>query len=829
MGAVLAVLIVGYLGSPFFVWAPVLWLLAYGFGMPMVGLVVLAGVLLLFLLPPLRQHTVSRLLMRVLAPAMPKISKTERTALDAGVVWAEAELFSGRPDFRKLMQEPYGQLNSEEKQFLDTTVQELCEKLDDWKIWNSREIPAEALDYINRKGFLGMIIPKKHGGLEFSALGHGDVIAKVATRSAAASITVMVPNSLGPAELLNHYGTEKQKADMLPKLARGELIPCFGLTEPLAGSDAGSITSSGVLFRTPEGKVKIRLNWQKRWITLAAISDVIGLAFRLRDPDNLLGKGEDVGITTALIPSETPGVVIGRRHDPLGVPFYNCPTDGHDVVVDAEESIIGGLANAGRGWEMLMDSLSAGRGISLPSQSAGGLKHLTRVTSAHASIRKQFGVPIGKFEGIEEPLAEIAASAYWVDALRRYILAAVDRGVKPPVVTAIAKYYTTEAYRRCVNHAMDIMGGAGISMGPKNLIAGGYIGAPIAVTVEGANIMTRTLIIFGQGALRAHPFVYKQVKAIEADDLKGFDRALWSHIGHVVRNMFRTVVLDLTRGWVAGRGTGGAIGRDFQRLAWVSARFALFADIAMAFLGGSLKMKEKLTGRYADILSWMMIATSTLRRWEAEGRRTEDLPFVRYSIEQSMLQIQRAFEGILANFEAPMLGPVGPLVAWVFRVPLRFLYSLNSVGAGPSDRITHEIADLVQQDTEQRDRMTDGIYLTRDTTQQIGLLEMAFKTVKRAEPLEKKIQRAMRKKIVAKKKRLADALPEVLEKGVLTKAEADIVELAERLRWEAIQVDDFSQDEYVKRNSFRSAHRDLQLVAGEPTMGPSTNVNPRPT
>ena len=788
----LAVILLGFNGAPYLLWAIVLAVALAGFGAPLVVLGVFVALSLVFIITPIRRALVSTIVMRVLAGIMPKISETERTALEAGVVWAEADLFSGKPDFDKLMAEPYAKLTDEEQAFMDGPVEELCRLLDDWKIWNTRELPDDAFKYIKDKGFLGMIIPKEYGGLGFSAMAHSEVIQKVASKSIAGCITIMVPNSLGPAELLLHYGTEEQRKKYLPRLANGQEIPCFGLTEPQAGSDAGAIESEGILFKGDDGQIYIRLNWNKRWITLAAISTIIGLAFKLRDPDNLLGRGEDLGITCALIPSDTKGVVLGMRHDPLNVPFYNCPTQGHDVVVNAADAIIGGLDNAGKGWPMLMESLAAGRGISLPSQSVGGLKLLTRVTSAHSLIRKQFGVPIGKFEGVEEPLARISGMTYTFDAMRRYVQGALDKGIKPPVITAIAKYQSTEAYRRSVNDAMDVIGGAGISMGPRNVVAAGYIGAPIGITVEGANILTRTLIIFGQGALRAHPYAFKEVDSIGKGDLKGFDLAFWSHVRHIVRNTFRSVVLSVTRGLVGNSGYGGEMAPYFRRLSWASASFAITADMAMGLLGGSLKFKEKITGRFADILSWMFLATSVLRRYEAEGKRAQDLPFVKYSLEYAFQQIQKGFEDIYSNMDVPVLG-------WFFKVPLRGWARFNRIDRDITDKHTHQMAAAILQPGDVRDNLTQGVYLPKDGDYQTARLDRAMEMITAAAKIEKKIVKAIRAKTIPKK-RIALVLDEAVAKNVITEEEKKTLVLAEELRWDAIQVDYFSQDEYINRS-----------------------------
>lgn len=801
LGSIVMVLFLGFFGLPLIVWAVALAAVLFGFGAPVWLLGAYALIMAVFNVTPVRRAIVSGPLMKLMAPIMPKISETERTALEAGVVWAEGELFSGKPNFRKLMSEPYPDLTAEEKAFMDGPVERLCEVLDDWEIWESRELPQKAWDIMKKERFLGMIIPKEYGGLGFTALAHSAVIQKLASRSIPATISVMVPNSLGPAELLVHYGTDEQKKRLLPKLATGEEIPCFALTEPGAGSDAGSITSSGDLFKGDDGKLYIKLNWNKRWITLAAISTTLGLAFRLRDPKKLLGKGEDLGITCALIPVTTPGVVVGHRHDPLGVPFYNCPTQGHDVVVAVEQTVVGGVEGCGKGWGMLMDCLTAGRGISLPAQSAGGAKLVTRVVSAHASIRKQFGTPIGKFEGIEEPLARIAGFNYLLEAMRKYTLGALDKGVKPAVVTAIAKYNSTELARKVINDGMDIMGGAGISRGPKNLLAHLYVGTPIGVTVEGANIMTRTLIVFGQGALRAHPYAFREVRAIEKGDLNEFDSAFWGHIGHVVRNMSRAILLSFSRGLLAPSPFSGSTARYYRKLSWTSATFAIMSDIAMGSLGGDLKFREKITGRFADILSWMYIGTAVLRRYEAEGRRKDDLPFVHFALNHALYEIQKSFDGIFANIGVPFLG-------WFFSGPIRMWSNLNALAGEHNDEHTHKIASKILSAGELRIRHTEGIFVPKNSTEQLGLLEEAFNVVKRAEAADRKIRKAIKEKTIAKLKGAA-AVQAALEKNVISKTEFDDLTKADELRWKAIQVDDFSQEEYMghkARGSVRLVH-----------------------
>ena len=803
--SILVLLLLGFFAAPLIIWGLFGLILLCGFGASGTVLVVFSAVIIIFLITPLRAALISNGVMKLMKKlgVVPKISATERTALEAGVVWIEKDLFSGKPDFEKIMAEPYGKLTAEEAAFMNGPVEELCKLCNPWKIWKNKEIPKDVMNFLNDKGFFGMIIPKEYGGLGFTAMAHSEVVMKVASRSLPVSITVMVPNSLGPAELLIHYGTDQQKKHWLPRLARGQEIPCFGLTEPQAGSDAGSITSSGVVFKNAEGKLCIRINWNKRWITLASISTVLGLAFRLRDPDKLLGTTEDLGITCALIPSNTPGVVIGRRHDPLTVPFHNCPTQGKDVEVVLEDAVVGGLAGVGLGWSMLMESLAAGRGVSLPAQSTGGAKLAFRTASSHALVRKQFGVSIGKFEGIEEPLARIGGTTYGLEAVRRFTLGALDKGLKPPVVTAMIKYQATEMGRRVVNDAMDIMGGAGISLGHRNLIAEGYMATPIGITVEGANIMTRTLIVFGQGALRCHPFAFDEVAAIEAGNVKQFDRAFWGHIGHVVRNLCRSILLSLTRGYLASvpANVHPKIRIHYRRLTWASATFAILADIAMGSLGGQLKSKEKITGRFADIFSNMYMATCALRRFKEDGQPEEDLPYLQFFLKHSMVEIQKGFDGLFDNLKIPLL-------RWFFKGVLGAWSRINSMGSQATDGWSHLISQSMMTAGPQRDRLTGGIYWVSEATHgieqvksraaaddQTARLEHAFIIVTKAEAAEKKIRQAIKAGSIPKKKGPA-SWSDALAKKIISEDEFRLLSEADKVRYDAILVDDFSETEY---------------------------------
>lgn len=790
----------GYFGAPFWLWSLVILAAMIGYAVPPIAIVIVLAICLIFIIPPIRKILVTSVIFKAMKALglMPKISATERTALEAGVVWMEVELFSGKPNFKTMLNQPYSKLSAEEQSFMDNEVEQLCLMLNEWTFWKTKEMPKEVFEFIKKKGFLGLVIPKEYGGKGFSHSAHSAIIQKISSHSIGLVIYVMVPNSLGPGELLNHYGTEAQKKKYLPRLAIGDDIPCFGLTEPTAGSDAGNIQAEGILFKK-DGELYIRLNWNKRWITLAAISTLIGLAFRLRDPENFLGKGEDLGITCALIPSNYKGVVVGKRHDPMGVPFHNCPTQGVNVEIKAEEAIIGGLEKAGHGWQMLMECLGTGRGISLPGQAAGGTKMVARVTSAHATIRKQFGVSIGKFEGVEEPLARIAGSAYYVEALRRYVLSALDQRISPPVVTAIAKYNATEIGRQSIIDGMDIMGGAGISMGPRNMLAVTYIGTPIGITVEGANIMTRTLMIFGQGALRAHPYAFKEVDAVEKNDLTAFDQAFWGHIGHIVRNMFRSVVLSVTRARFARRGVSGPAGRYTQKLAWVSASFAIMTDISMGLLGGKLKLKEKLTGRFADILSYMLIAVAVIKRFEEEGRRPEDKMFLDYSMAVVFHKIQDAFDGIFGNMDVFGL-------YWFFKGPLRWWSRLNFLGLAPTDRLTHRVASSLMENPEQRDRLTDGMYIPKDPKEAMARLDLAYKTIKEAEGVERKVRKAVKAKTLKRKSKTL--FEDALNAKVITQPEFNLIQHAESLRYDAIQVDDFTQEEYLPGGPVKSKIED---------------------
>lgn len=787
---VLVLLILGYTGASFLIWTAAIYAALIGFDAPAWLFIAFTAVALIFNLKPARRALVSTPMMKLLDKLnfLPTISETEQTAIEAGNVWVEGELFSGKPDFKRILAESYPGLTEEEQAYLDGPVEEICRMVNDWDVFVKKDFEEEVWEYMRKEKFFGLIIPKKYGGLEFSATAHSVIIAKLASRCGPLATTVMVPNSLGPAELLMNYGTEEQKDYYLPRLADGREMPCFALTEPDAGSDAGGMTSNGVVFKGDDGKLYIRLNWNKRYITLAAISTVIGLAFKLHDPDDLLGKGKNPGITCALVPSDTEGVHLGRRHDPLGVPFYNCPLDGHDVIIPAD-AIIGGPDEAGNGWRMLMESLAVGRGISLPAQGLGGAKMAFRAVGAYAAIRKQFGINIGKFEGIEEPLARIGGYTYLMEAARTYTTGGLDKGAKPAVVTAIAKYNFTELTREIVNDGMDILGGAGISRGPRNILATGYSALPIAITVEGANILTRTLMIFGQGAIRCHPYAFHEINALMDKDAKAFDNYFWQHVGHVVRNGARSFLLSFTRGRLAGSPVSGQAAKYYRKLAWSSASFAFFADIALGSYGGKLKMKEKIAGRYADILSYMYLAAAVLRRYEAEGRLEEDADFFNWAMQYSFYKIQEGFDGILREIKVPAL-------TWVFR--LAGLWSrVNTIGSYPSDDLGHRVAKAMQTPGGQRDRLTKGIYIPEDPEEALGRYEHTLALITETEPLYRKIHAAVKSRELPKKP-VSELAETAVEKGILAQEEADLLLTAEAARNDAVQVDYFTLEEYLK-------------------------------
>jgi len=793
--------------------------------------VVLFLFILFFGIPFLRRAVISSAVLKLFRRVLPQVSATEQEAIDAGTVWWDGELFSGHPNWTKLLAFPKCGLSKEEQAFLDNEVHQLCAMLDDWDITHNRaDLSPEVWQFIKDKGFFGMIIPKEYGGLEFSAQAHSAVVSKVASRSGSASVTVMVPNSLGPAELLLHYGTTEQKDKYLHRLAKGLEVPCFALTGPFAGSDAGAIPDVGVVgygdFQGEKNVLGVRITWEKRYITLAPVATLLGLAFKLYDPEHLLGGEVNRGITLALVPTDTPGVRIGRRHFPLNSAFMNGPTQG-DAVFIPMDYLIGGATRIGQGWRMLMECLAAGRSISLPASSVGGMKLAARTCGAYGRVRKQFKVPIGKFEGVEEPLARIGAHTYMVDAARSFTALAIDLHEKPSVISAIIKYHATERGRIVINDAMDVHGGKGICLGPDNYLGRFYQQMPIGITVEGANILTRTLMIFGQGAIRSHPYVLKEIAATQDQNHKRalvlFDAALFGHLSFALCNAARSFVY----GWTGGRGIPVPHGHEtahyYQQLTRYSAAFALSADVAMAVLGGALKRREKISARLGDVLSLMYLCSATLKRFEDEGRQAEDLPLLDWAMQDALYNIQQALGGVIQNF--PNTAVRGLLSVLIFPVGQRL--------SPPSDHLGHQIATLLMKPGAARDRLSAGMYIPTvrhktstndvagharsphlnpllqageeaneslrelviyDEQDAVGALEAALLSTLACESLQAVVEEARR----AKKLKVLDELLRIAEArdaGIITADQALQLERDYALRRKVIMVDDFAPEQ----------------------------------
>ena len=740
----------------------------------------------------LRMRLVTRPFLKGYLRLLPTMSSTEREALEAGTVWWDGELFTGGPDWNKLMQAKSPALRPDEQAFLDGPCERLCAMLDDWDITHRRgDLPPEVWDYLKSAGFFAMIIPRRYGGLEFSAYGHSCVLAKVASRCAVASSTIAVPNSLGPAELLLHYGTEAQKDHYLPRLARGEDVPCFALTGPRAGSDAASIPDTGIICRgmyQGEEVIGMRLTFSKRYITLAPVATVIGLAFRLFDPDRLMGDKADLGITCALIPRSTPGVTIGRRHLPLDIPFQNGPIQGVDVFVPLD-AIIGGFAMAGQGWRMLVEQLSVGRCISLPSNATGAAKASVFASGAYTRIRRQFNMPVGRFEGVEQVLARMAARTYIMDAARSVTAGAIDGGEKPSVPSAMLKYHVTELGRTVANDAMDVHGGKGICLGPKNYLGRNYQIVPVAITVEGANILTRSLIIFGQGAVRCHPWVLKEMNAARHPDrdqgLRDFDAALFGHVGYALSNAARSLVMALTFARFTAVPVDGATRRYFQHINRYSASFAFAADVAMLALGGYLKKKETLSARLGDVLSMMYLASMVLKHHANQGRPAEDLPLVDWACRSLLYQAQEQLHQFLRNF------PVRWLAAFMRLV----IFPRGLTYFPPDDRTGRQIATLVMTPGGTRDRLCRPLYDRLAPDNPLGLLEEALLLAEPAEALEKRIRVEGVKTGRVTALDLPGQVRQALELGIITAVEAESLRSFDAKVMELVGVDDFAPGE----------------------------------
>ena len=757
--------------------------------------VLIAVVAAPLLLPDLRRQYFTKPLFNWFQKVLPPMSETERDAIDAGTVWWDGELFSGRPDWDKLLAYPKARLTEEEQAFIDGPTEELCAMVSDWEIGQAMDLPPAAWEHIKTHGFFALIIPKEYGGKGFSAYAHSQVAMKLATRSGDLASTVMVPNSLGPAELLLHYGTEEQRNYYLPRLARGDDIPCFALTGPLAGSDAGAMPDTGVICKGEwEGKetLGLRLNWEKRYITLGPVATLLGLAFKAHDPDHLLGDEEDLGISLALIPTDTPGVEIGRRHLPLGAAFMNGPNSGKDVFIPLE-FLIGGQEMLGKGWMMLMNCLSVGRSISLPAVGTGAAKFTSLVTGQYAQVREQFNVPLSAFEGIQEALARIGGNAWLMDSARMLTANAVDLGEKPSVLSAILKYHLTERGRECISHAMDVHGGKGIIMGPNNYLGRNWQGAPIFITVEGANILSRNLMIFGQGAIRCHPFVLKEMALAGREDhdqaLKEFDSLLMQHIGFAVSNAASTLVLNLGVGHFE-KAPGNRLSQGyFRALNRQAAAFALLADLSMMLLGGELKRRERLSARLGDVLSHMYLASAALKRYHDLDSPDHLEPLFAWAMEESLGESERALDELLSNFPNKVLGCLLRVIVFPF----------GRRHTGPSDALDAEVAAVIgrAKGDPTLEELLAGCYRPQSAEDPVGALQHAYDLLGASHPLQKKLHTALKSGQI-RPAAGEHAIDAALHAGVLQPAEAQTLRDAEAARRKVIDVDDFSKEELTQ-------------------------------
>jgi len=743
-----------------------------------------------------RKQYISQPLLTLFQEIMPEMSQTEKEAIDAGTTWFEADLFRGNPDWKKLHNYPQPRLSAEESAFINGPVEQVCKMMDDWHSTHERaDLSPQVWQFLKENKFFAMIIKKQYGGLEFCAYAQSRVLQKLTGVSSSLASTVGVPNSLGPGELLQHYGTKAQQDYYLPRLAVGEEIPCFALTSPEAGSDAGAIPDFGIVCKGDyQGKetLGMKLTWDKRYITLAPVATVLGLAFKLKDPEHLLGEEVELGITCALIPTHIEGVITGRRHFPLNIAFQNGPTQGNEVFVPLD-FIIGGAEMAGQGWRMLVECLSVGRAITLPSNSAGGAKVIALATGAYCRIRRQFKLPIGKMEGIEEPLARIGGNAYLMDAVTSMSTGAIDMGEKPSVISAISKYHLTEKMRSLVQDAMDIHGGKGVCMGPSNYLARAYQGAPIAITVEGANILTRSLIIYGQGAIRCHPYVLAELEAAQDKNqvtaLEDFDHALFGHIGFAISNIVSSFWFSLTGSRILTSPFTDRTRRYYQLMTRFSANLAMLSDIAMLTLGGDLKRKERLSARLGDILSYLYLASASLKRYNDEGRKKEDLPLLQWVLEDCLYNTQQAIDNFISNFP-------NKIISILLRV---IIFPFGTWLTKPSDATDHKVARLLQTPSDTRSRLGQGQYFTREAGNAVGLLEQTLEDILACEPIFEKVCRALDKKLPFYH------LDKVAEQGLainaISEQEAQLLKQAEKGRKAAIDVDDFDASYLASDNS----------------------------
>lgn len=765
---------------------------------------IVAAVLLLPLnLGFVRKALLTKPILATYRKIMPEMSQTEKDAIDAGTVWWDGEIFRGSPNWKTLHNIPAPRLSAEEQAFLDGPCEEVCAMMNDWEATHeTADMSDEVWQYLREHKFFAMIIKKEYGGLEFSAYAQSRVLQKLAGVSTVLASTVGVPNSLGPGELLQHYGTQEQKDHYLPRLATGEEIPCFALTSPEAGSDAGAIPDSGVVCKgefNGEEVIGIKLNFNKRYITLAPIATVVGLAFKMYDPDGLIGDQKELGITAALLPRDTKGMEIGRRHFPLNVPFHNGPIRGKDVFIPLDY-IIGGKDMAGKGWRMLVECLSVGRAITLPSNSAGGAKSLALVTGAYSRIRRQFKLPIGKMEGVEEALARLGGNAYLMDAVTKMSTTGIDLGEKPSVISAIAKYHMTEKLRTAMNDAMDVHGGKGICLGPNNYLGRGYQGTPVAITVEGANILTRNMMIYGQGAIRCHPFVLEEMESAHHEDakegLRRFDKAVFGHIGFVMSNFVRSLFFGFGGSALTSAPVSDSTKAYYKQLTRFSSNLALMSDVAMGVLGGSLKRKERVSARLGDMLSYLYLGSAVLKRFEDEGRQKEDLPFVHWAMQDTLFKLQESQLAMLQNF-----GGVGAMLKAI-------MYPFGRIAKAPSDKLDHKVARLLMTPNAARERLGDGQFISERG--QYGYVEKVLRDIIAVEPLYDKICKAAKQRYTFTQ--LDELAKKGLELGVINAEEAALLEQAEQGRLNVINVDDFAHEDLLAGRGARE-HFEKQLAA----------------
>lgn len=751
---------------------------------------------LVLLIAPIRKALMTKPVYKSLGGAMPSMSDTEREALDAGTSWWEKELFMGAPDWKTFAEYPYPQLSEEEQSFIDNEVETLCAMLDEWQIQHEdKELSAEAWQFIKDNGFLGLIIPKEYGGLAFTSYAQSRVMSKIASRSPTAAVTCMVPNSLGPGELLMHYGTEAQKQRWLPGLAKGDEIPCFGLTGPEAGSDAGAIPDTGVVcYGTHDGEhvLGLRMNFSKRWITLAPIATVVGLAFKMYDPEALLGDPEktDYGITCALVPATHAGVITGPRHHPSGSPFMNGTVDGTDVFIPLDY-IIGGVENAGRGWRMLMECLGVGRGISLPALSTSASEMTYLSVGAFAKVREQFKISVGKFEGVQDATSRMASQTYMLEAFRHLVTCGLNQGGTPSVMTAMAKYYATETMRDIVNDGMDVLGGRGIQMGPRNFLTTPYQAIPVSITVEGANILTRSLMIFGQGAMRCHPYLFDELQLLQSEDKKGaikqFDKLFFKHLGYTFNRGAKAFVA----GYVGGSDHAPSFADDFTRPYYkhinrLSASFALTADMALGLLAGDLKRKEMLSGRLADIHGHLFIATAILQFYQHGSKSKSERLHAEVALQHSLYTIQEAFAAFFANFPNRMAAGL-----------VRFVtFPSGRIFTPASDELKCQLGDTFMDDFEAnpfRDYLKTMVYYNTEPDDVTGRMEHAYQSLLAIEPLWQKFKKAEHKDSY-EGLTFEDHVVYASQNGEITEEEAEQLIHYNGLRYDSLLTDIFDEN-----------------------------------